>query len=121
MRLEHFFDPLGLSQQFIRVPVVGQQLFHRGGALFADGRDLAKPVADHPDRADGARRTAVDAKHAVFLEGAIGTPWHEMELIGLRVQVDEEIVAVAGVTVPKTEQPLDGPELVKRLFIDELP
>ena len=44
-----------------------------------------------------------------------------MELIGLRVQVDEEIVAVAGVTVPKTEQPLDGPELVKRLFIDELP
>ena len=44
-----------------------------------------------------------------------------MELVCLWVEVDEKIIAVAGVAVPKTEQSFNCPELVESLLINKLP
>ena len=72
-------------------------------------------------QAYGARRAAVDAKPAVFFEQAVRSPRQEVKLIRLRVEVDKVVVAVAGVAVPKTEQPLELLKLVECHLVDQIP
>ena len=43
-----------------------------------------------------------------------------MELAGLRMEIDEKIVVVAGVSVPEAEQPFDSPKAVERIQVDQL-
>ena len=101
--------------------MLGHELFHCRGIFFPNGGNLVQLMGEETLEADRARRAAVDTQAAVFLEQTISAPRHEVELAGAGVEVNEVVVAVAGVAVPKTEQPLESPELVKRLLVDHLP
>ena len=121
MRIDHGFDPLSLGQEFVLVPMRDHEFLHVSGILFSDGRDLIQFVGNKAHRTNGAGRAAIDPERAVFLKHAVGAPRQEMELVGFGVEIDKEIVPVAGVAVPKTEQAFHSPKGVKRLLIYEFP
>ena len=97
------------------------ELLHASGILFSDSRYLIQLVGNKAHGANGAGRAAINPERAVFFKHAVGAPRQEMELVGFGVKIDKEIVPVAGVAVPKTEQAFHGPKGVKRLLVYEFP
>ena len=121
MRIDHCFDPLSLGQEFVLVPMRSHELLHASSVLFSDSWDLIQLVGHKAHGPHGARRSAIDPERAVFLKHAVGAPRQEMELVCFGVEIDKEIVSVAGVAVPKTEQAFHSPKGVKSLLIYEFP
>ena len=76
-------------------------------------------MSNPPLGLDRDRRAKIEVKHAALAEQSVGAPWNEVKPVRLRVEINEVIVRVAGVAVPKADQSLDGPEPVKRIEIDE--
>ena len=121
VRRDHCLDALGFGEELVLVPVFGHEFLHRRGIFFSDGRNLVQLVGQETLEPDGARGAPVNPEAAVFLEQTIRAPGHEVESVGPGIEVDEVVVAVAGVAVPKTEQALKRPEFVERLLVDQLP
>ena len=68
---------------------------------------------------DGRAFVLPEFQFAVFDKQRIRAPRHKVKLIGIRMQIDEKVVRVAGVAVPKTEQAFGCPESIERIQIDE--
>ena len=83
-------------------------------------RQLVKAIGDPALGLDRDRRAEVEVEHAALAEQRVGAPRHEVKPIRFWVEIDEEIIGVAGVAVPKTKQPLDGPIFIKRIEVNQL-
>jgi len=44
-----------------------------------------------------------------------------MKLLGVGIEVNEEVIPITRIAIPKTQEPFHGPEPVKCLFINQLP
>ena len=86
---------------------------------FTAFRQLVKAIGDPALGLDRDWSAEIEVEHTTLAEQRVRSPRYEVEPIRLRVEINEKIVRVSGVAVPKTKQPLDGPEPVKRIEIDE--
>ena len=119
VRLDQRLDAVALGEQLVLVPMLIEQCVQRLAIAFTAFRQLVKAIGDPALGLDRDRRAEIEVEHATLAEQRVRSPRHEVEPIRLRVEINEKVVRVAGVAVPKTKQPLDGPEPVKRIEIDE--
>ena len=63
--------------------------------------------------------STINRELAELLEHAVAAPRDEVEFVGGRAVVDEEIVVVGRVPVPEAQQALHGPERVERIQVDQ--
>ena len=117
--LDQGLDPVALGEQLVLAPMFLEQAVQCLAIAFTAFRQLVKAIGDPALGLDRDRRAEIEVEHATLAEQRVRSPRHEVEPIRLRVEINEKVVRVAGVAVPKTKQPLDGPEPVKRIEIDE--
>ena len=117
MRRDECRDAVKFCQQHLFIPMGVENLHHRLGVSFAAGFQLIQLVGDEPLRFDRDRRARIlsEFQFAVLQKQRIRAPRHEMKFIGIRMQIDEKVVIVAGVSVPKPEQTFGCPEPIERI------
>ena len=100
------------------MPVLIEDLFHGDSVAFASALGGPEAVGNHPQGFDGFGFSSRVMDKAFVGEEGVGTPGKKIHFVVAGVVVAEEVVSIAGVAIPESQQPFDGPKPVERVHVD---